>query len=84
MIDPLDFLNEDEYWEAVHEEAMGYQGDPRRCPRHPNVVTSSPDGMFDAPCGACEAETDEAYFERPAKLRPRHTDPLDHQDDIPF
>jgi len=31
-------------------------GDPRRCPSHPHVTTSSPDGMFDAPCGECEAE----------------------------
>ena len=31
-------------------------GDPRRCPRHPHVKTSSPDGMFDAPCNECEAE----------------------------
>lgn len=29
-------------------------GDPRRCPRHPHVVTSSPDGMFDGLCGECE------------------------------
>jgi hypothetical protein len=37
-------------------------GDPRRCRRHPEVVTSSPDGMHDAPCGKCEAEMD-ADFE---------------------
>jgi len=34
---------------------FGY-GDPRRCPHHPWVKTSSDDGMFDAPCGACEHE----------------------------
>jgi len=43
--------------------------DPRRCPRHPNVQTSSDDGMFDAPCGECEYESDswaERYeWERP-------------------
>lgn len=62
MINATDFLNEADYWDAVHEEAMGYQGDARRCPVHPHVATSSPDGMFDAPCGACEAEADEAYY----------------------
>lgn len=41
-----------------------YTGDPRRCPRHPHVATSSPDGMFDAPCGACEYEMDEREEER--------------------
>ena len=35
-------------------------GDPRRCPRHPNVVTSSADGLHDAPCGQCESEADVA------------------------
>lgn len=44
---------------STYEEEMEYEygaafGDPRRCPHHPNVVTSSPDGMFDAPCGECE------------------------------
>lgn len=34
------------------------EGDPRRCPRHPQVPTSSADGMFDAPCGVCETEMD--------------------------
>ena len=43
--------------EARDEE--GAYGDPRRCPRHPSEKTSSADGMFDAPCGACEAEMDE-------------------------
>jgi hypothetical protein len=38
-----------------------FEGDPRRCPRHPNEVTSSPDGMFDAPCGACEFEMEEHF-----------------------
>jgi hypothetical protein len=40
--------------EAMEDEQGAELGDPRRCPRHPNEVTSSPDGMFDAPCGACE------------------------------
>ena len=34
-------------------------GDPRRCPRHPNTVTSSNDGMFDGLCPHCESEMDE-------------------------
>lgn len=36
------------YWEGT--------GDARRCPTHPHVKTSSPCGMFDAPCGECEYE----------------------------
>ncbi len=40
------------------DEAGAAYGDPRRCRRHPHVKTSSPDGMFDAPCEACEAEMD--------------------------
>jgi len=36
------------YWEG--------SGDARRCPIHPHVKTSSPCGMFDAPCGECEYE----------------------------
>lgn len=39
-------------YEAEQDE-LGTLGDPRRCPWH-GEVTSSPDGMFDAPCGACE------------------------------
>lgn len=41
--------------EELHIERMNREGDPRRCPRHPEVTTSSPDGLFDAPCGLCEA-----------------------------
>lgn len=33
-------------------------GDSRRCPAHPNIVISSPDGLFDGICGACEAAMD--------------------------
>ena len=58
MVNALDFFDEDEYWAAVFEEDMGYQGDPRCCPRHPGVATSSPDGLHDTPCGRCEAEMD--------------------------
>lgn len=52
---PLDFTSEEDYYAAVHEEEMGYQGDARRCPRHPHVKTSSDDGMHDGLCGECEA-----------------------------
>ncbi len=44
------------------EELLRY-GDPRRCPLHPDVVTSSPDGMYDAPCGKCEMEMDYDHYE---------------------
>lgn len=33
-----------------------FSGDARRCPAHPHVRTSSPHGLYDAPCGHCEAE----------------------------
>ena len=38
----------------LQDEIGGELGDPRRCPRHPNVITSSPDGMHDGLCGECE------------------------------
>lgn len=44
--------------EALHDELGAELGDPRRCPIH-GCVTSSPDGLHDAPCGGCEAEMDE-------------------------
>lgn len=37
-----------------------YSGDPRRCPVH-GCATSSPDGMFDAPCPECEFAMDEDF-----------------------
>jgi len=59
-------LHEEELtgWEehCAHEEGAMY-GDPRRCPRHPHVKTSSDNGMFDAPCGECEADMDADYHE---------------------
>lgn len=48
-------------WEAVREmqeEEGAKLGDPRRCAVH-GEVTSSPDGMFDGVCGACEMGEDE-------------------------
>jgi hypothetical protein len=49
--------------QASDDEMGAEMGDPRRCPHHPGVQTSSPDGMFDAPCGACEAESDASWQE---------------------
>lgn len=46
------------YEEEMDAEAGAAYGDPRRCPRHPHVQTSSPDGLHDAPCGECEAESE--------------------------
>lgn len=50
--------------QELEDEYMGSFGDPRRCPHHPGIATSSADGMFDAPCGACEyiAEHGEEYI----------------------
>lgn len=42
--------------EAEADEAGAELGDARRCPSHPHVKTSSPDGMFDVDCNECEAE----------------------------
>lgn len=42
-------------FEQSYDDSMG---DPRRCPRHPHIKTSSPDGMFDTCCGECEAAMD--------------------------
>jgi hypothetical protein len=44
--------------QEAYEDEMGAYGDPRRCPIH-GEQTSSPDGMFDAPCGACEGAMDD-------------------------
>jgi hypothetical protein len=44
---------------AMDDELGAEMGDPRRCPRHPNVKTSTPDGMFDWPCDVCEGEMSE-------------------------
>lgn len=51
--------------EARQDEMGAEMGDPRRCPRHPNVKTSSNDGMFDCLCEICEGEmSDEAEEHR--------------------
>ena len=72
-------------------------GDPRRCPVHRHVVTSSADGLHDAPCGECEAagDVDDVDTEHALALLEADADPivvshLDHplyrdfDDDIPF
>ena len=41
--------------EAREDELGAAFGDPRRCSTH-GTITSSPDGMFDGLCGACEYE----------------------------
>jgi hypothetical protein len=51
MLHLAEFEEMDARWAEFFPE-----GDARRCPSHPNVKTSSPDGMFDAPCGRCEYE----------------------------
>jgi hypothetical protein len=46
--------------EAADDEQGNVIGDARRCPTH-GTVTSSPDGMFDGLCGACEYDADFDY-----------------------
>lgn len=43
-----------EFWHGRADDEYP-SGDPRRCPWHPHVTTSSPDGLFDGVCGECEA-----------------------------
>jgi len=45
---------------------MAPDGDYRRCPRHPGVKTSSPDGLHDTPCHMCEGEMDDLAGEEDA------------------
>lgn len=47
------YINWAEVREMQDEEGAAL-GDPRRCPRHPHVKTSSPCGMFDGNCSECE------------------------------
>ncbi len=73
LLDVLDNLDEvDPRDEAMEDEFGASFGDPRRCPRHPHVATSSPDGMFDGLCHICEGEADEeadAWDRDPANPR---------------
>lgn len=50
-----------ETWEE--DERGAERGDPRCCPHHPHVQTSSPDGMFNAPCGECELEDESKFYD---------------------
>jgi hypothetical protein len=51
------FTNEEDYYEDLAERSGAViYGDARRCPVHPNVKTSSDDGMFDGVCDLCEGE----------------------------
>lgn len=82
-------------WERREDEderAGIFYGDPRRCKSHPEIVTSSPDGMFDGLCWKCEQAADGAFDEEPPadgealKLEPAPAPlvgPFD-DDDIPF
>jgi hypothetical protein len=58
--------------EHLDYEAGAAYGDPRRCPRHPHVATSSGDGMFDGLCHICEGEGEqeaqEAAWEEERRL----------------
>lgn len=47
-------------WEAdMERNDRWYEGDARRCQHHPDVKTSSDDGMFDGLCWKCESAMDE-------------------------
>jgi hypothetical protein len=67
-----------------HDDDLGFTfGDARRCPRHPRVRTSSPDGLFDAPCGPCEYALD-AEDEAVAEVSYLPPRPALADGDIPF
>lgn len=53
--DAMDLLE----WERSNGDA--YEEPRFTCSRHPHVVVSN--GTFDAPCGCCEAEMDDAAYE---------------------
>ncbi len=63
--------------EAMEDEAGAVLGDPRRCPVHPHIKTSSPDGMFDAPCSACEMEADMDQYAAETEPQPDDGDDRD-------
>lgn len=57
--------------EELAAEYDARYGDPRTCPAHPGVKTSSGCGSFDAPCWKCECEMEEAEeADRVASLTP--------------
>ena len=74
--------------QELEDEFNAQYGDPRRCPAH-GCVTSSPDGMFDAPCPACEGEMEEdAWEDTPwgeyADLADLGKHESDDDEDLPF
>lgn len=47
-------------WEQdFRDRGESFEGDARRCPRHPQVKTSSDNGLFDGLCGLCEQQADD-------------------------
>lgn len=48
--------------EELEAEYNAQYGDPRRCEKH-GCITSSPCGMFDAPCSECEYEAECEYID---------------------
>lgn len=48
--------------DELRDEYEAQFGDPRTCPIH-GCPTSSPDGMFDAPCWECEGEAEYDFQE---------------------
>lgn len=75
-MDSLGFYGDDDLelaWREKEDDLAGhgYEGDARRCAAHPNVVISSPCGMFDGLCGECEGLADQAHQEsEPVELEP--------------
>lgn len=73
-----------------------YMGDARVCPSHPWIATSSPDGMFDCPCGQCESNMEDmghpdqepVVADDPIIGRrmghPVYLSQVDDDDDVPF
>lgn len=61
---------EERMTEELEYEHGARLGDPRRCLRHPHVHTSDAQGLFDAPCGACEAEME--LYDADAEWYQRH------------
>lgn len=72
----------------IHDSVEVIIGDSRRCPCHPGVKISSPDGMHDTLCGRCEYEMEVAMGrEVTVDFPPFDTSPpkihID-DDDLPF
>ena len=61
-------------WEAdMERNNRWYEGDARRCAIHPDIKTSSDDGMFDGDCWKCEqAMCEEGSDYTPASVEREH------------